>query len=143
MTLDLLVQRLDPAAKLPTYGSVLAAGLDLHALAPVRLDPGIRALIRTGLAVSLPRGHVGLIWPRSGLAINVGIDIMAGVIDEDYQGEIMIVVINHGLTPHTFAAGDRVAQLLVQPIARPAVNLVTSFVQATERGSDGFGSTGA
>lgn len=143
MPTDLLVQRLDPAAKLPTYGSVLAAGLDLHALAPVRLDPGIRGKIHTGLAVSLPRGHVGLIWPRSGLAINAGIDVLAGVIDEDYRGEIMIVVINHGRIPHTFAAGDRVAQLLVQPITRPTVNLVTSFVRATERGSDGFGSTGA
>lgn len=143
MPTDLLVQRLDPAAKLPTYGSVLAAGLDLHALAPVRLDPGIRALVRTGLALSLPRGHVGLIWPRSGLAVNAGIDVLAGVIDEDYRGEIMIAVINHGYQPHSFARGDRVAQLLVQPIARPAVNLVTSFVQATERGSDGFGSTGA
>ena len=143
MPTDLLVQRLDPAAKLPTYGSVLAAGLDLHALLPVRIDPGIRALVRTGLALSLPRGHVGLIWPRSGLAVNAGIDVLAGVIDEDYSGEIMIAVINHGLAPHTFAAGDRVAQLLVQPIAHPGVNLVTSFVQATERGSDGFGSTGA
>lgn len=143
MPTDLLVQRLDPAAKLPTYGSVLAAGLDLHALLPVRIDPGIRALVRTGFALSLPRGHVGLIWPRSGLAVNAGIDVLAGVIDEDYRGEIMIVVINHGLVSHTFARGDRVAQLLVQPIARPAVNLVTSFVQATERGADGFGSTGA
>lgn len=143
MPTDLLVQRLDPAAKLPTYGSALAAGLDLHALLPVRIDPGIRALVRTGLALSLPRGHVGLIWPRSGLAVNAGIDVLAGVIDEDYCGEIMIAVINHGYQPHSFARGDRVAQLLVQPIARPAVNLVTSFVQATERGSDGFGSTGA
>jgi dUTP pyrophosphatase len=84
---------------------------------------------------------VGLVWPRSGLAVRHGIDTLAGVIDSDYRGEVRVVLVNHGDEPFRIARGDRVAQLLVQRVERAAFTAVAS-VDETDRGAGGFGSTG-
>jgi dUTP pyrophosphatase len=125
----------------PLYASPGAAGADLRASAEVTLPPGGRAAVPTGLVLEIPPGHVGLVWPRSGLAIRHGIDTLAGVIDSDYRGEVKVVLVNHGQEPFTIAPGDRVAQILVQRVERAAFT-PTASLGATARGAGGFGSTG-
>jgi dUTP pyrophosphatase len=105
------------------------------------IAPGDRAAVPTGLRLEIPDGHVGLIWPRSGLAARHGIDTLAGVVDSDYRGEVRVVLINHGREPFTITRGDRIAQLLVQRVER-ALFVTTEKISDTTRGSGGFGSTG-
>ena len=126
---------------LPEYGSPASAGADLRAGEDVELPPGGRAAVATGIHVALPEGHVGLVWPRSGLALRHGIDTLAGVIDSDYRGEVKVVLVNHGQDAFRIAKGDRIAQLLVQPVLRVAFAR-TDDLSRTERGTGGFGSTG-
>jgi dUTP pyrophosphatase len=96
--------------------------------------------VRTGLSVAIPSGFYGRIAPRSGLAVNYGIDVLAGVIDSDYRGEIMCVLINHGEEPIHIENGRRVAQLIVESIITPIAEW-TDELDETERGSRGFGSS--
>lgn len=128
----------------PLYGSTGAAGADLCAVEEACLMPGERKLIPTGLRVAIPEGFVGLIWPRSGLALKRGIDVLAGVIDSDYRGEIGALLVNHGEEPVQIRHGDRVAQLLIQRVERAVFERVQirEFQGETERGAAGFGSTG-
>jgi dUTP pyrophosphatase len=126
---------------LPTYASAGAAGADLRASEAVEIPPGGRAAVPTGLKLQMPAGHVGLVWPRSGLAVRHGIDTLAGVIDSDYRGEVRVVLVNHGTEPFPIAAGDRIAQLLLQPVER-AVFVASAELEDTDRGGAGFGSTG-
>src|SRR5262245_15406259 len=107
----------------------------------ITLAPGERAAVPTGLRLEIPAGHVGLVWPRSGLAVRHGIDTLAGVIDSDYRGEVKVVLVNHGTEPFTISAGDRIAQILIQTAARVRFNAVAT-VGTSERGAAGFGSTG-
>ena len=130
------------AGALPEYGTDGAAGADLRASEPVTLPPGGRAAVPTGLVLELPPGVVGLVWPRSGLAVRHGIDTLAGVIDGDYRGEVRVVLVNHGQEPFHVAAGDRIAQLLVQPVERVRFAPAEGPLAATVRGQGGFGSTG-
>lgn len=132
--------RCEGGGSLPAYSSPGAAGADLKAAEEVILQPGQWAAVGTGLHVEIPAGHVGLVWPRSGLAVRYGIDTLAGVIDSDYRGELRVVLANHGPAPYRIAPGDRVAQLLVQRVERAA--FVRSTLEATDRGHGGFGSTG-
>ena len=132
---------LGEGATLPEYGSAAAAGADLRASEALEIAPGARAAVSTGLRLAIPSGHVGLVWPRSGLAVRHGIDTLAGVIDSDYRGEVKVVLVNHGDQPFAIAAGDRVAQLLVQRVERAAFR-AASQVEETARGEGGFGSTG-
>jgi dUTP pyrophosphatase len=126
---------------LPEYSSPGCAGADLRASERVVLAPRSRATVPTGMRLQIPAGHVGLVWPRSGLAVRHGIDTLAGVIDSDYRGEVRVVLVNHGEDPIVIAAGDRVAQLLVQRVER--ANFATaSSLETTSRGEGGFGSTG-
>jgi dUTP pyrophosphatase len=125
----------------PTYGSAGAAGADLRAATGRTLAPGERAAVPTGVRLEIPAGHVGLVWPRSGLAVSHGIDTLAGVIDSDYRGEVRVLLVNHGREPFTVAAGDRIAQLLIQKVEH-ATFVETAELAATARGSAGFGSTG-
>ena len=126
----------------PRYASAGAAGADLCASEALVLAPGERGAVATGLEIELPAGTVGLVWPRSGLAVRQGVDTLAGVIDSDYRGEVKVVLINHGREPVQVAVGDRIAQLLVQRVER--VNFAADEdLTATVRGSGGFGSTGA
>lgn len=151
---ELRVRRVDGAEDLPApaYQSAAAAGLDLVArafvadgaeLAQITLAPRARVLVRTGIAVALPAGHVGLVCPRSGLALKHGIGVVngPGVVDEDYRGEVGVVLVNHGDEPVTMTRGDRVAQLVVVPAPRMTVAIVETL-DDTARGSGGFGSTG-
>jgi len=126
---------------LPAYGSPAAAGADLRASEAVEILPGDRHAVATGIKLELPPGHVGLVWPRSGLAVRHGIDTLAGVIDSDYRGEVRVVLVNHGREPFRIATGDRVAQLLLQRVERAAF-ITSDALAETERGEGGFGSTG-
>ena len=125
---------------LPAYASAHAAGADLCASECRLLSPGEHAAVGTGLRLEIPPGHVGLIWPRSGLALRHGVDTLAGVIDSDYRGELRVVLVNHGREAYRIAAGDRIAQLLIQRVER--ADFVRSALGASERGAGGFGSTG-
>lgn len=131
----------DRGSILPEYASAGAAGADLRASESLEIPPGGRAMVPTGLHLEIPPGFVGLVWPRSGLAVRHGIDTLAGVIDSDYRGEVRVVLVNHGTEPFRIATGDRIAQLLVQPVARAAFALAEGLAD-TERGPGGFGSTG-
>lgn len=139
------VKRLSEAAELPRYMSDAAAGLDLVAApeAPVRLEPGARALIPTGVAIELPPGHEGQVRPRSGLAVKRGVTVLnaPGTIDEDYRGEVKVALVNLGQEPFVIERGMRVAQLIVAPVSRVVVEEVQQL-GATDRGAGGFGHTG-
>jgi len=133
--------QLSEGGRLPAYGSASAAGADLCASEALVIAPGARAAVPTALRVAIPPGHVGLVWPRSGLAVRHGIDTLAGVIDSDYRGEVRVVLVNHGDEPFRVAPGDRVAQLLLQRVERAAFT-ETPVLDDTARGEGGFGSTG-
>jgi dUTP pyrophosphatase len=99
-------------------------------------------MVRTGLSVAIPRGFYGRIAPRSGLAVRHGLDVLAGVIDSDYRGEIVCALVNHGREALTLEAGQRIAQLIVEAIITPDAAW-TDALDETPRGAGGFGSTGA
>ena len=141
MTERILFKRLHPEARLPTRGSARAAGLDLYAVERVTIRPGGRAAVRTGVAVAVPRGFYGRVAPRSGLAVRHGIDVLAGVIDSDYRGELLCALVNHGREPFEVEPGARVAQLVVEAIATPEPAWAEDL-EETDRGAGGFGSTG-
>ena len=138
MSLDI---RVSGEGELPAYATEGAAGADLRAAEDVTLDPGARAAVATGVQVEIPAGHVGLVWPRSGLAVRHGLDTLAGVIDSDYRGEVRVVLVNHGPDTVTLARGDRIAQLLIQRVERAVFTRVDGLL-ASGRGEGGFGSTG-
>jgi len=127
--------------QLPEFGSEGAAGADLRAAESLTLHAGERAAVSTGIHLELPEGCVGLVWPRSGLALRHGIDTLAGVIDADYRGEVKVVLVNHGGLAFEIAAGDRIAQLLLQRVERPRFARLESLTP-TGRGGGGFGSSG-
>jgi len=145
MNPSLPIQLLRQGAVLPSYATDGAAGLDLHACleGPRVLAPGERAAVPTGIAIALPGGHEGQVRPRSGLAHKHGISVVnaPGTIDEDYRGEVQVLLINLGQAPYTIAHGDRIAQLVVAPVRRVQVQAVASLDE-TVRGAGGFGSTG-
>ena len=145
MTTPVSVKLLDPRAKLPTYGSDHAAGADLYALthSPVEIAPGGTALIRTGIAVAVPQGYVGLVFARSGLATKQGLAPAnkVGVIDADYRGEVMVFLHNHGSHLQTVEDGERIAQMVITPCFTAQFQVVDELDE-TQRGSGGFGSTG-
>jgi dUTP pyrophosphatase len=126
---------------IPEYATDGAAGADLRAVAETVLEPGARAAVATGLRLQIPPGHVGLVWPRSGLAMRHGIDTLAGVIDSDYRGEVLVVLVNHGAETVRIAAGDRIAQVLFQKVEHARL-VPSDALDATSRGSGGFGSSG-
>ena len=130
---------------LPAYATAGAAGMDLVAAVtvPVVLPPGGRTLVPTGLAVAVPPGHELQVRPRSGLALRHGIMVAnsPGTVDEDYRGELLVLLLNAGDTPFTVERGMRVAQAVLCPVVRAAWDLVEAF-ETTERGPNGFGSTG-
>ena len=144
MDVELQVQRLHPSAVLPTYAHPGDAGLDLTASRSVHLGPGARAAVPTGLAVAIPEGWVGLVHPRSGLARRHGVTVAnaPGTIDAGYRGEVQVLLINLGEAAVEIAAGDRVAQLVLQRVGRARILEVTDLGE-TDRGTGGFGSTGS
>jgi len=126
---------------LPSYGSDGAAGLDLSTPEQVTILPGNWRVIQTGFAWRIWPGHAGHIRPRSGLAARLGLDVLAGLIDSDFRGEIKVLLINHGSHAVTLNAGDRIAQMVIQEYAR-MIPVEVEELTGTERGSGGFGSTG-
>jgi dUTP pyrophosphatase len=135
----------DVRVPLPEYQTQGSAGMDLRAAVaePVTLPPGERRFVKTGLAVAIPPGFEGQVRPRSGLALRHGIGIVnaPGTIDSDYRGEIGIVLVNLGHDPFVVEPLARIAQLVIAPVARAELVVVESL-DATERGSGGYGSTG-
>ena len=134
----------DPIA-LPKYATALAAGLDLSAAlrAPLTLDPGARALVSCGFALAIPAGFEGQVRPRSGRALRDGLTVLnsPGTIDADYRGELKVILINLGQAPIVLTRGDRVAQLVIAPVAQVHPRWVAAL-DATTRGRQGFGHTG-
>lgn len=134
-------KQLDPRAVLPTRGSSSAAGLDLYSIEEISLTPMERRLVNTGLAVAIPEGFYGRVAPRSGLATKNGIDVLAGVIDADYRGEIRCLLINVGNEVVTLPEKDKICQLIIEKIITPTPRWLDDLDE-TPRGSGGFGSTG-
>ena len=140
-TEPLKFKKLDPRATLPTRGSSAAAGLDLYSIEVVNLPSLERKLVRTGLAVAIPEGFYGRIAPRSGLATKNGIDVLAGVIDPDYRGEVQCLLHNTGNETVELPAQAKVCQLIIEKIITPDP-VWAEDLPDTVRGSGGFGSTG-
>lgn len=143
----LKVKRLHPDAVIPTFGTPGSIGLDLYLLEKVYLSgchgPSY-TVARTGIAVAIPPGYYGRIAPRSGLAVKHGVDVLAGVIDQDYRGEVMVVLAVHDRQCWSLElkAGERIAQLILERADRPIISPVDEL-DDTARGAGGFGSTGS
>ena len=136
--------RLAEGARPPSRAHVDDAGYDLHSAEAVTIGPGERASVGTGVAVAIPAGHAGLVVPRSGLAARHGIGVVnaPGLIDSGYRGELAVLLLNTDRRARfEFAAGDRIAQLVVVPVAAPELEELEALDE-TLRGAGGFGSTG-
>ena len=133
--------RVSSEARIPTRGSPRSAGYDLYSAVNITLEPRGKVIVTTDLIISVPEGTYGRIAPRSGLAANHSIHVGAGVVDEDYRGIIKIILFNHSDIPFLIKEGDRVAQLICEKIISPDLLEVTSLGD-TERGKNGFGSSG-
>ena len=150
MTVTIRLTRLPHAEglPLPAYETQGSAGMDLRAAvseeAPVTLPPGGRALIPTGLTIALPDHHEAQVRPRSGLALKFGVTCLnsPGTIDADYRGEVGVILANLGAEPFVIRRGDRIAQMVIAPFLQ-ARFLEVDHLDETERGTGGFGSTGA
>ena len=137
------MKRLDTSLPLPTYARDDDAGLDLLSAERVVIEPGARAVVRTGLALAIPPGYAGFVLPRSGLALRRGLTVLnaPGLIDAGYRGELQVLLVNHDPSrAATLERGERVAQLVIQRVER--VELVeVEELPSSERGAGGFGST--
>ena len=133
--------RLSGTARTPFKGSAQAAGFDLYASEAIIIDPKDRAVVKTDLIISVPKGTYGRIAPRSGLAANYFIDVGAGVIDADYRGPLNILLFNHSDEPFQINIGDRIAQLICEKIVYPKL-LEVQTLDTTTRGASGYGSSG-
>ncbi len=139
--MKLKVKRLHPEAKLPVRKREGDAGLDLYSVEEVVLKPGQWVAVPTGIAVEIPEGHFGLIKDRSGLALKHALHCLAGVVDENYRGEIKVVLINLGNEEVKLEKGTRIAQLLIVPYTK-VEPVEVEVLSDTERGEKGFGSSG-
>ncbi len=126
---------------IPVYSHPGDAGADLRSSVDAVIPARSKHLISTGIRLKLPSGHVGLIWPRSGLAVKHSLDCGAGVIDSQYRGEVKVLLFNHSTVEHAIRKGDRIAQLLIQKVERVEFFAVDDL-EDTARGKGGFGSTG-
>ena len=137
------VKRVNPKAPLPEYARDGDAGMDLRSMETVTIEPHETVLVGSGIAMAIPEGFEGECRPRSGMATKHGITLAntPGTIDSNYRGEIMLPLHNMGEDPFTVQAGERVCQILINPVARATV-IETAVLDETERGTAGFGSTG-
>ena len=145
IALEILVTKLDNDAVIPTYAKPGDAGADLYSISDLVLSPGERALVKTGIAIALPNGYVGLVHPRSGLGLKNGISVVntPGTVDAGYRGEIGVVLINHDLhESFQVKKGDRIAQLVIQKVENAQFKMVDQLPES-ERSTGGYGSTGA
>lgn len=140
--MTLPVKKLTQTATIPSRGSLEAAGLDLFLdQDSLVIHSGKRVLAPTGIAVAIPSGHYGRIAPRSGISFKQGVDVLAGVIDSDYRGELKVLLLNTDRMTHIFRRGDRIAQLILEKISIEDPVEVQDL-DDTARGAEGFGSTG-
>ncbi|HET7326651.1 MAG TPA: dUTP diphosphatase [Nocardioidaceae bacterium] len=142
--IEVLIHRVDPEVPLPAYAHPGDAGADLVTTVDVDLGPGERAVVPTGVSIALPDGYVALVHPRSGLAARCGVSIVnaPGTVDAGYRGELKVVLVNHDpRQPVSLRRGDRIAQLLVQQVAR-ARFVEVERLPGSDRGDGGYGSTG-
>ena len=135
------IKKLDPSAVTPTKSNSTDAGYDLYAIEDLEIGPHNQKLVKTGISMAIPKGYVGLIWPRSGLAHKHGIDVFAGVIDAGYRGDIGVILYNSKLNHYKVNKGDRVAQILLQKVENFEL-IEVSELNNTDRDIGGFGSTG-
>tara|TARA_Y100000361_G_scaffold121093_1_gene112911 strand:+ start:467 stop:994 length:528 start_codon:yes stop_codon:yes gene_type:complete len=135
------VKKLHENATVPTKANRSDAGYDLYALEGAIIDKHCHKLIKTGIAMEIPDGYVGLIWPRSGLSYKHGLDVFAGVIDSSYRGDIGVILYNSQYSNYNLEKGDRIAQILFQKVEDFDLNLVENL-DDTKRGTGGFGSSG-
>lgn len=142
--MEIPLKRLDRDLPIPTHAHPGDGGVDLYAAVDIRLAPGERSLVPTGVAVAIPAGFAGLVTPRSGLAASSGIGIVnaPGLVDSGYRGELKVILVNHGAETVDIRRGDRIAQLVV--VAVEVQELVeVEQLPPSRRGEDGFGSTGS
>ena len=144
--INLSVKRLSDKAVIPQYATAGSAGMDLHACleAALVIEPGQRVKVPTGLAIALPGpGYAAFLFPRSGLGVKSGITLpnCVGVVDSDYRGEVIVGLVNLSDTAYTVQPGDRIAQMVILPVARAHIQVVDEL-DNTDRGAGGFGSTG-
>ena len=137
------IQKLDDRAVVPQYMTEGSAGLDVCAIENTTIDAGRIGRVRTGLAFKIPEGYEGQVRPRSGLAVKHGITLInsPGTLDSDYRGELIVPLVNHSAWPFHIRPGDRIAQLVICPVAH-VEPVVVGSLGSTQRGSGGFGSTG-
>lgn len=144
--MEINIKKFNENAIIPTYGSELAAGCDVYADIEknIEINPGETKLIGTGIGMEIPRGYVGLVYARSGLATKKGLAPAnkVGVIDADYRGEIMVALHNHSNETRVVEPKERIAQLVIAPYIKADFKEVNEFEEDTERGTNGFGSTG-
>jgi len=142
--MEIKLKRLDTDLPMPECAHPGDAGADLFARDDCTLEPGAREVVATGVAIALPDGYAGLVVPRSGLAARSGVGVVnsPGLLDSGYRGEIKVILVNHGAQPVSFQRGDRIAQLVVVPVASPVFVPVGELPESA-RGEGGFGSTGA
>lgn len=139
---NIFFRRLSENSTIPIRSSPFAAGLDLFSARDLIIPGRDRGLVETDLEVELPLGTYGRIAPRSGLALNHGIDVGAGVIDADYRGSIKVLLFNHSDLNFEVRKGDRIAQLICVEICYPTVREILGSLSQTARGNNGFGSSG-
>ncbi|MDO8240885.1 MAG: dUTP diphosphatase [Candidatus Moranbacteria bacterium] len=135
------IKKLEVDARLPQYALAGDAGMDIFSLENLELHPMERITCRTGIAMQIPNGYVGLIWDKSGIAVNGGIKVLGGVIDSGYRGEVKVGLINLSQEIYNIKKGDKIAQMLIQKVENSDIIEVVELDE-TERGASGFGSTG-
>lgn len=136
-------KKINPEAILPAYAHPGDAGLDVRSIEDLTLQPGARALVKTGLVMELPPDAEAQVRPRSGLALKFGVTVLntPGTIDAGYRGEVGVILINHGDAPFEIRKGDRIAQIVIATVVHAGIVEVAE-VDSSERGAGGFGSTG-
>jgi dUTP pyrophosphatase len=139
--MKIFIKKIYLEAKLPSYAHPGDAGMDLFSAEDIAIDSGERIVCKTGVAVQMPQGYVGLIWDKSGIAAKSGIKTMGGVIDSGYRGEIGVVMHNLSKDVYNIKKGDKIAQMLIQKVEQPEI-IEVEELNNTSRGEGGFGSTG-
>ena len=139
--MKLRIQRLNLDAKMPLSPYKGDAGMDVFSAEEVDIPAGEKIAVKTGLKLAIPEGYAGFVWDKSGLALKHHLKTMAGVIDSNYRGELMVVLTNLGKEPYHVEKGSKIAQLIITPVASPEIE-EGIVADDTERGTAGFGSSG-
>ena len=142
--MTLRFRKVHPDAVLPSYAHPSDAGMDVRSVEDLVIAPGKRALVHTGLVMLLPPGYEAQVRPRSGLALKSGVTVLntPGTIDSGYRGEVGVILANFGDADFPVKKGDKIAQIVIAPVTQPEI-VETDFIDETDRGTGGFGSTGA